>query len=160
MKCTGPVFSFFLFSVGTFSTLKANLILRRQYQFYILQVFVPSILLVCLSWVSFWVDPSAVPARVSLGVTCVLTMTTQSSGTRLTLPPVSYAKAIDVWMFMCLLFVFAALLEFAYVNVLMRRKKKIERESMYQVSHLILFKQAVTLIRKHTTRKHVRVIII
>ena len=67
-------------------------------------------------------DASAVPARVSLGVTCVLTMTTQSSGIRQTLPPVSYAKAIDVWMFVCLLFVFAALLEFAYVNVVGRRK--------------------------------------
>ncbi|XP_053398898.1 glycine receptor subunit alpha-2-like [Mercenaria mercenaria] len=109
---------------GTFSTLKAELVLTRKVGFYFLQVFVPSILLVVLSWVSFWVDPNAVPARVSLGVTCVLTMTTQSSGIRQSLPPVSYVKAIDVWMFVCLLFVFAALLEFAYVNVLQRKKSK------------------------------------
>ena len=96
--------------------------MKRKIGFYFLQVFIPSIFLVVLSWLSFWVDASAVPARVSLGVTCVLTMTTQSSGIRQTLPPVSYAKAIDVWMFVCLLFVFAALLEFAYVNVVGRRK--------------------------------------
>ena len=99
-----------------------ELSLKRKIGFYFLQVFIPSIFLVVLSWLSFWVDASAVPARVSLGVTCVLTMTTQSSGIRQTLPPVSYAKAIDVWMFVCLLFVFAALLEFAYVNVVGRRK--------------------------------------
>jgi hypothetical protein len=117
-------FCFVLFSVGTFSALKADLVMTRKVGFYFLQVFVPSILLVVLSWVSFWVDPNAVPARVSLGVTCVLTMTTQSSGIRQSLPPVSYVKAIDIWMLVCLLFVFAALLEFAYVNVLKRKKSK------------------------------------
>jgi len=109
------------------------MLLHRKDQFYVLQVFVPSILFVFLSWVSFWVDANAVPARVSLGVTCVLTMTTQSSGTRQMLPPVSYVKAIDVWMFVCLLYVFAALLEFAYVNVLMRRKNKQKADTVYEV---------------------------
>lgn len=109
---------------GIFSILKAKLQIDRKTGYYVLQVIIPSILLVVLSWVSFWVDPKAVPARVSLGVTCVLTMTTQSSGIRQTLPPVSYVKAIDVWMMVCLLFVFAALLEFAFVNVSIRKIDK------------------------------------
>lgn len=113
---------------GIFSTLKANLHLKRKVGFYVLQVFIPSIFFVVLSWVSFFVDAEAVPARVSLGVTCVLTMTTQSAGTRQTLPPVSYGKAIDVWMFVCLLFVFGALLEFAYVNVLVRHRRRTEEK--------------------------------
>ena len=46
---------------------------------------------------SFWLDPNAVPARVSLGVTTLLTMSTQTSGINAQLPPVSYTKAIDVW---------------------------------------------------------------
>lgn len=66
----------------------------------------------------------AVPARISLGVLCVLTMTTQSSGIRNSLPRVSYIKAIDVWMSMGLVFVFAALLEYAYINVQTRRHVK------------------------------------
>ena len=65
-----------------------------------------------------------VPARISLGVTCILTMTTQSSGIRQTLPPVSYVKAIDVWMLVCLMFVFGALLEFAFVTVQIRQTTK------------------------------------
>lgn len=73
-------------------------------------------MLVIVSWVSFWLDQSAVPARVSLGVTTLLTMATQTSGINQTLPPVSYTKALDVWTGVCLTFVFGALLEFALVN--------------------------------------------
>ena len=89
-----------------------------------IQSYVPSSLIVILSWVSFWINIDAVPARISLGVTTILTMTTQSSGSTRALPRVSYVKAIDVWMSTCLFFVFAALLEFAIVNVLSRKEIK------------------------------------
>uniref|UniRef100_A0A0M3I2E2 Neur_chan_memb domain-containing protein n=1 Tax=Ascaris lumbricoides TaxID=6252 RepID=A0A0M3I2E2_ASCLU len=55
-------------------------------------------MLVIVSWVSFWLDRTAVPARITLGVTTLLTMTTQASGINAKLPPVSYTKAIDVWI--------------------------------------------------------------
>ncbi len=84
----------------------------------------PSILVIVISWVSFWINIEAIPARVSIGLLTVLTMTTQSSGARGSLPKVSYIKAIDVWMSTCLIFVFAGLLEFALVNIVSRSKKK------------------------------------
>jgi len=49
-------------------------------------------MLVIVSWVSFWLDANAVPARVSLGVTTLLTMATQTTGINNSLPPVSYTK--------------------------------------------------------------------
>ncbi|KAJ8981473.1 hypothetical protein NQ317_006999 [Molorchus minor] len=83
---------------------------------------------VIVSWVSFWLDQGAVPARVSLGVTTLLTMATQTSGINASLPPVSYTKAIDVWTGVCLTFVFGALLEFALVNYASR--SDMHRENM------------------------------
>jgi len=71
---------------------------------------------VIVSWVSFWLDQNAVPARVNLGVITLLTMATQTSSINQKLPPVSYMKALDVWTWVCLMFVFAALMEFALVN--------------------------------------------
>jgi gamma-aminobutyric acid receptor subunit beta len=45
-------------------------------------------------------------------------MTTISTGVRSSLPRISYVKAIDIYLVMCFVFVFAALLEYAAVNYL------------------------------------------
>ena len=82
----------------------------------------PSVLVVLLSWVSFWIDLESVPARISLGILTMLTITTQSSGQG-RFPAVSFTKAIDVWMSTCLVFVFGAFIEYSIVNVLARREK-------------------------------------
>ncbi|XP_045205198.2 glycine receptor subunit alpha-2-like [Mercenaria mercenaria] len=101
-----------------------SFILERQYTYHIIQIYIPSILTVILSWVNFWLDCTAVPARITLGLLTVLTMTTQSSAARANLPQVSYIKAIDYYMAVCLTFVFLGLLEFAFVNVLTRADSK------------------------------------
>lgn len=96
--------------------------MQRAIGFFLIQVYIPSILIVILSWVSFWINLDAIPARVSLGLLTVLTMTTQSTSANQSLPKVSYIKGIDVWMSVCLIFVFIALLEFAFVNAISRSK--------------------------------------
>ncbi|ODM95389.1 Glutamate-gated chloride channel [Orchesella cincta] len=103
-------------NTGTYSCLRVDLLFKREFSYYLIQIYIPCCMLVIVSWVSFWLDQSAVPARVSLGVTTLLTMATQTSGINQTLPPVSYTKALDVWTGVCLTFVFGALLEFALVN--------------------------------------------
>lgn len=106
---------------GAYPCLEFRFHLQRDIGYFLIQVYVPSILIVILSWVSFWINVDASPARVSIGLLTVLTTTTMSSGARATLPRVSYIKAIDVWMIICLLFVFLSLIEYAVVNVLARR---------------------------------------
>jgi len=106
---------------GAYPCLEIVFILRRDIGYFLIQVYVPSMLIVILSWVSFWISVDASPARVSIGLLTVLTTTTMSSGARASLPRVSYIKAIDVWMIVCLVFVFTSLIEYAVVNVLARR---------------------------------------
>lgn len=82
-----------------------------------------------LNWVSSWINHEATSARVALGITTVLTMTTISTGVCSSLPRISYFKAIDIYLVMCFVFVFAALLEYAAVNYTYwgaRAKKKVK----------------------------------
>ncbi|XP_049829943.1 glutamate-gated chloride channel isoform X6 [Schistocerca gregaria] len=115
-------------NTGEYSCLKVDLLFKREFSYYLIQIYIPCCMLVIVSWVSFWLDQSAIPARVSLGVTTLLTMATQTSGINASLPPVSYTKAIDVWTGVCLTFVFGALLEFALVNYASR--SDMHRENM------------------------------
>jgi len=57
------------------------------------------------------------------------------------LPKVSYIKAIDVWMSTCLIFVFAALLEYAVVNVIARKQdlKKIMKANQVNIDFIFFF---------------------
>lgn len=71
-----------------------------------------------LSWFSFWLGLDAIPGRVALLVTSMLTLVTMFTGLKSDIPPVAYVKALDVWMAGCMMFVFAALGEFVVVKVL------------------------------------------
>lgn len=102
-------------TTGDYSCIKVLLRLSRQFSYYLFQVYVPSIVLVMLSWVTFWLDQRATAARVAIWVTVLLTLAIKMAGINAKLPAVSYTKAIDVWTGTCLMFVFAVLFELAWV---------------------------------------------
>ncbi|XP_023929923.1 glycine receptor subunit alphaZ1 [Lingula anatina] len=106
---------------GSYACLYVKFALERKLGYYLSQIYIPSVLVVILSWVSFWLDVNAVAARISLGVLSILTLSTQNASVNQTLPKISYVKAIDVWMATCLCFTFSALLEFAVAHTLYRR---------------------------------------
>ncbi|XP_018611885.2 gamma-aminobutyric acid receptor subunit pi [Scleropages formosus] len=103
-----------VYETGLYPRLVLHFSLRRNVLFFILETYVPSTLLVVLSWVSFWISQSSVPARTCIGVTTVLTMTTLMMGSRTSLPNANcFIKAIDVYLGICFTFIFGALLEYA-----------------------------------------------
>uniref|UniRef100_A0A8C8ZQQ2 Gamma-aminobutyric acid type A receptor subunit delta n=1 Tax=Prolemur simus TaxID=1328070 RepID=A0A8C8ZQQ2_PROSS len=109
-------------SAGQFPRLSLHFHLRRNRGVYIIQSYMPSILLVAMSWVSFWISQAAVPARVSLGEMAPAMVALARSS----LPRASAIKALDVYFWICYVFVFAALVEyaFAHFNADYRKKQK------------------------------------
>ena len=97
-------------SLGNYSRLACEIQFVRSMGYYLIQIYIPSGMIVIISWVSFWLNRNATPARVALGVTTVLTMTTLMSSTNAALPKISYVKSIDVYLGTCFVMVFASLL--------------------------------------------------
>ena len=109
--------------VGNYSSLMFTIALRRSFGFYLLDYYFPSILLVAVSWVSFWLQADQTAPRAMLGTSAMLAFITLSSSQNKPLPKVSYIKFSEIWFIVCALFIFASLVEFAFVNLLWRRKK-------------------------------------
>ncbi|XP_025268693.1 glutamate-gated chloride channel isoform X9 [Camponotus floridanus] len=107
---------------GNYSCLKVDLIFTRDRSFYFTTVFIPGIILVTSSFITFWLEWNAVPARVMIGVTTMLNFFTTSNGFRGTLPVVSNLTAMNVWDGVCMCFIYASLLEFVCVNYVGRKR--------------------------------------
>ncbi|KAL3307594.1 hypothetical protein Ciccas_013889 [Cichlidogyrus casuarinus] len=103
-------------TTGKFACLLLIFKMKRQFGFYLIYAYLPSLLIVVISGLSFFIDRKSVPARISIALLCVLALTTQSATTLNSLPRVSYIKAIDVWFFTCLAFVVLSFLEYALIN--------------------------------------------
>merc|ERR1711997_624646 len=101
---------------GNYSRLACEIQFVRSMGYYMIQVYIPSSLIVIMSWVSFWLNRGAAPARVGLGVTTVLTMTTLINSVNAALPKISYMKSMDIYLFVCFFMVFGAMVEYACVG--------------------------------------------
>lgn len=107
--------------LGNFTCLEVVFELKRRLGYYLFHTYIPTCLIVIMSvstkfleifalwficsfqWISFWIKPEAAPARVTLGVTSLLTLSTQHAKSQAALPPVSYLKAVDAFMSVCTL---------------------------------------------------------
>ncbi|CAB4058323.1 HCL [Lepeophtheirus salmonis] len=110
-----------VYSTGQFTCLEVVFKFKRRLGYYLFHTYVPTCLIVIMSWISFWIKPEAVPARP-----------------KKSLPPVSYIKAIDVFMSGCTVFVFLSLMEYALVNIVMGDIADIEKKKSRGISNLIL----------------------
>jgi len=114
---------------GIYDTLQLKFRFYRFLALYFLRDFFPCILIVVLSWMTFWIDYSSTPARVAMGITTVLTIVTMTNNIRSTSPPAGLFRSIDYYLLMCNLFVFAALLEYALVGLVPNKAYKKRKRS-------------------------------
>ena len=88
---------------------------KRRLEYFVSSVFSPAVTLVVLSWCCFWISRYAVPARVSLGITTILTAIVLFGSVNEAMPPVSYSKAQDYFLLVSFAFIFLSFLEFVIV---------------------------------------------
>lgn len=82
----------------------------RRIGYYLINFYVPCIIMVIMSWIVFWMDRDCIGDRIALGITTVLTIVFLLGSSNSTMPRVSYPKAIDWYLMTSFIFVFTTLL--------------------------------------------------
>ena len=96
---------------------------KRQIGFYIIHYYVPTGILVCLSWITFFMTPVHVGDRLAIGVTLLLTMMFLLGYINGAMPKVSYIKAIDWYVIVSLMMIVLSVLETVYVYWSLHKKR-------------------------------------
>lgn len=79
------------YSTGNFTCIQIVFNLRRRLGYHLFHTYIPSALIVVMSWIAFWIKPEAIPARVTLGVMSLLTL-----GKAFSLPTPCSLRAITI----------------------------------------------------------------
>jgi hypothetical protein len=100
---------------------------KRVSGWYMQNVLTPAVLLVLISWASFFISRAAVPARVAMGVICYLNISNLANSVMGTLPKVSSAVRLVDLLLRSKYFVLYSILEYCLANFLMRVEKRVEK---------------------------------
>jgi len=101
--------------------------LQRKQMQYQIQVYLPSFMFVVTSWVSFLIKPEVVPGRMALLVTLFLVLINIFNSVREQAPISSRLNAVDLYLVVCVFFVFSALMEYAAILMLLKKRRKPKR---------------------------------
>ncbi|CAF3209988.1 unnamed protein product [Rotaria socialis] len=112
--------------------------LRRHVGYFLIQLYIPCILVVFLSWVGLWLNREATNDRINLGVTTVLTLIFVIMEGKKDLPKVSYLTALDCFIAVCFIFVFSTLFEFALVHYYTKARTGDLNENMRELEDYII----------------------
>ena len=123
--------------------------------YFLIQLYIPCILIVFLSWVGLWLNREATNDRINLGiyisfvnifdnillssgVTTVLTLMLVIIEGKKDLPKVSYITALDCFLAVCFIFVFSTLFEFALVHYYTKARTGDLNENMRELEDYVI----------------------
>jgi len=96
---------------------------QRKQNYFFFKVIIPLVLIVMMSWVAFWIDPSEFGTDISVAVTSMLTLIAYRFAIGMFLPVVSYLTRLDLFILGATILVFLCLVEVVITSVLVRRHR-------------------------------------
>jgi len=99
----------------TAPAVKATIVIQRSTGFFVQFHFLPTILLVLLSYAAFFIDHTSLPARVNIGTVTILSAFVGIGSILKSIPIFSHSAWIIEFMFASVIFNIIAMLEYCVV---------------------------------------------
>jgi hypothetical protein len=91
---------------------------KRYTNFFKFKVVLPLILIVMMSWLVFWIDPSLISSQISVAVTAMLTMIAYHFALAGLLPRLPFLTIMDFFVIVSTIMVFLSMVEVIYTAYL------------------------------------------
>jgi hypothetical protein len=96
---------------------------QRHSANYVVKVILPLILIVLMSSIVFWIDPSQASSQIGIATTSMLTLIAYRFMVSGTIPPVPYLTRIDYFILGSTMLVFCALIQAVATSILFSRER-------------------------------------
>jgi hypothetical protein len=94
---------------------------RRRTSYYFWKIIFPLCLIVIMSWIPRWIDPTQIGANIGIATTSFLTLVAYLFAVAHLLPRISYFTRLDQFILLSTLMVFISLLQTAVTTTLITR---------------------------------------
>jgi len=95
----------------------------REVGYFVVQVLLPLVAIIMMSWTVFWIDPSVIPTRVGTVVTTMLTLIAYRFALGTLVPKLPYLTRLDYFLLGATILVLLALLAVAATSYLVSRQR-------------------------------------
>ena len=96
---------------------------KRNTGYFIIKVIIPLILIVAMSWVVFWIDPTESGTQITVAITTMLTLIAYRFAIDVNLPKVSYLTRMDYFILLSTILVYASLIEVIITSTFAKNEK-------------------------------------
>ncbi|XP_027215293.2 glutamate-gated chloride channel alpha-like [Penaeus vannamei] len=107
---------------GKYSDVVLSVALKRRYGYAVLNIYLPSLVLLVVSYVTLFFRTSIFDVRMMAALTVQLVLCTLFSQISATLPMTSYFKMVDVWLMFCIGITFLVILFHAITDHVVNRE--------------------------------------
>jgi hypothetical protein len=113
-----------------------SLDVKRDTSYFIYKVILPLILIVMMSWLVFWIDPSLAASQISVSVTAMLTMIAYRFALAGMMPRLAFLTSLDHFVLVSTLVVFLSMVEVIYTAYLstsgqLEKARKMDRKARW-----------------------------
>jgi hypothetical protein len=115
-----------------------SLDVKRDTSFFKYKVIFPLILIVLMSWLVFWIDPSLVASQISVSVTAMLTMIAYRFALAGMMPRLTFLTSLDYFVLASTLMVFLSMIEVVYTAHLSTRDQLDKARKVDRMVRLIM----------------------
>lgn len=124
---------------GEFSQVTVGVRFQRRSGFYLLTLYIPTVLLVSIAYFTLYFNPIDFNSRIVVALTSLLVLSSLFSQTSNSLPKTSYFKLVDIWLFSSIVIIFLiisfqTLVEYFSFEALIQSKND-DQVHMFQVAY-------------------------